>query len=82
MAGPEPLYGTWMKLPCVFSLNSSPAMCGVVPIPAEAKLRPWPPALAMPCSSATLLAGKLLVTESISGERVSMDTAVKSFRAS
>jgi hypothetical protein len=36
IAGAEPLYGTCSSCGCRPSLNSSPAKCGAVPLPAEA----------------------------------------------
>ena len=41
-----PLYGMWVASMPVRSLNISPARCGVVPMPAEAKLSL--PGLALP----------------------------------
>ena len=37
-AGPAPLYGTWVRLPCVLALSSSPAKCPGVPVPADANV--------------------------------------------
>ena len=37
-AGAEPRYGTWTRSTPVIALNSSPARCGVVPLPEEAML--------------------------------------------
>ncbi len=37
-AGPAPLYGTWVRLPWVLALSSSPAKCPGVPVPADANV--------------------------------------------
>src|SRR6185369_13479363 len=78
MAAALPLYGTCLMSALVVSLNNSHARCCEVPLPPEPQLKRPGFALACATSSATFLAGKLLLVTSISGDAASMEIGVKS----
>ena len=63
-------------------LKNSPAMCGVVPMPAEANDSVPGFALAMAASSATLRAPTFGLIASTSGDEVTIVTVRKSFSTS
>src|SRR5215468_10566444 len=66
-AGAAPRYGTWVSSMPATRLNNSPARCGPVPRPGEAKVSLPELALACAMNSATVFAGELFGTTTAVG---------------
>ena len=79
VAGPLPLYGTWVSFAPVFWMNSSPARWVTLPAPDEQKSRPSGFFFVASTNSATFLTPKPLVVTIINGPRPIMAIGVKSF---
>ena len=78
IAGPPPLYGTWMRLAFAVSRNSSPARLPALPTPEVPYGRPPGRLFASFTYSAMVLAGRDGCTTSTFPDTVAMEIGAKS----